>query len=73
MNQKTTKLAQNSLVEKKSNIIKTIEKKEQLISDDVETLKSKLITSKLVLETALQYIIHDDLRKLIEKTLKEIN
>jgi hypothetical protein len=60
-------------VEKQATIIKTIEKKEQLISDNVETLKSKLITSKLVLETALQYIIHDDLRKLIEKTLKEIN
>lgn len=73
MNQETTKLAQNSSVEKQTTIINTIEKKEQLISDNVETLKSKLITSKLVLETALQYIIHDDLRKLIEKTLKEIN
>jgi hypothetical protein len=60
-------------IEKQATIIKTIEKKEQLISDSVETLKAKLLTSKLVLETALQYIIHDDLRKLIEKTLKELN
>lgn len=60
-------------IEKQATIIKTIEKKEQLISDNVETLKAKLLTSKLVLETALNYIIHDDLRKLIEKTLKELN
>jgi hypothetical protein len=40
---------------------------------EIEILKQKLVTSKLVLETALNFIIHDDLRKLIEKTLKELN
>lgn len=59
-------------LKKQATIIKSIEKKEQVITENVETLKQKLITSRLVLETALNYIIHDDLRKLIEKTLKEI-
>jgi len=40
---------------------------------EIEILKQKLVTSKLVLETALHFIIHDDLRKLIEKTLKKLN
>jgi len=60
-------------VKQQATIIKKIEKKEQVIIENVETLKAKLITSRLVLETALNYIIHDDLRKLIEKTLKELN
>lgn len=60
-------------VKKQATIIKSIEKKEQLIIDNVETLKAKLVTSRLVLETALSFIIHDNLRKLIEKTLKELN
>ena len=60
-------------MKKQSATLNTIIKKEQVIIENVETLKEKLLTAKLVMETCLGYIIHDDLRKLIERTLKEIN
>jgi hypothetical protein len=40
---------------------------------ELEITKEKLIQAKLTLETALAFIIHDNLRKLIESTLKDIN
>jgi hypothetical protein len=40
---------------------------------ELEITKEKLIQAKLALETALAFIIHDNLRKLIESTLKDIN
>jgi len=40
---------------------------------ELEITKEKLAIAKLTLETALAFIIHDNLRKLVESTLKEIN
>jgi hypothetical protein len=40
---------------------------------ELEITKEKLITAKLALEATLAFIIHDNLRKLVERTLKEIN
>jgi len=49
-------------------IVKVVGQKSEL-----EITKEKLVTAKIALETALAFIIHDNLRKLIEKTLKDIN
>jgi hypothetical protein len=40
---------------------------------ELEITKEKLAIAKIALETALAFIIHDNLRKLVERTLKEIN
>ncbi len=40
---------------------------------ELQITKEKLITAKLALEATLAFIIHDNLRKLVERTLKEIN
>ena len=40
---------------------------------ELEITKEKLAIAKLTLETSLAFIIHDNLRKLVESTLKEIN
>ena len=40
---------------------------------ELEITKEKLAIAKLTLETTLAFIIHDNLRKLVESTLKEIN
>lgn len=49
-------------------IVKTDGEKSEL-----EITKEKLAITKIALETALAFIIHDNLRKLVENTLKEIN
>jgi len=49
-------------------IVKVVGQKSEL-----EITKEKLAIAKLTLETALAFIIHDNLRKLVESTLKEIN
>ncbi len=49
-------------------IVKTDGEKSEL-----EITKEKLAIAKIALETALAFIIHDNLRKLVENTLKEIN
>jgi hypothetical protein len=49
-------------------IVKVVGQKSEL-----EITKEKLVKAKLALETALAFIIHDNLRKLIESTLKDIN
>lgn len=41
--------------------------------NELEITKEKLAIAKIALETALAFIIHDNLRKLVESTLKEIN
>ena len=41
--------------------------------NELEITKEKLAIAKIALETALAFIIHDNLRKLVERTLKEIN
>jgi hypothetical protein len=51
-----------------STIVKTDGEKSEL-----EITKEKLAIAKIALETALAFIIHDNLRKLVENTLKEIN
>ena len=40
---------------------------------ELEITKEKLAIAKIALETSLAFIIHDNLRKLVESTLKEIN
>jgi hypothetical protein len=42
-------------------------------NSELEITKEKLAIAKLTLEATLAFIIHDNLRKLVESTLKEIN
>jgi len=60
-------------MKKQSVTLKTIIKKEQVIIENVETLKEKLNSAKTTMQICLNYIIHDDMRRMIEQTLKEIN
>jgi hypothetical protein len=60
-------------MKKQSATLKTIIKKEQVIVENVETLKEKLNSAKTTMQICLNYIIHDDMRRMIEQTLKEIN
>lgn len=60
-------------MKKQSVVLKSIVKKEQVIIENVETLKEKLTIANGTLKICLNYIIHDDLRNLIEHTLKQIN
>jgi len=60
-------------MKKQSATLKTIIKKEQIIVENVETLKEKLNSAKTTMQICLNYIIHDDMRRMIEQTLKEIN
>ena len=60
-------------MKKQSVTLKTIIKKEQIIIENVETLKEKLNSAKTTMQICLNYIIHDDMRRMIEQTLKEIN
>jgi len=60
-------------MKKQSATLKTIIKKEQIIVENVETLKEKLNSAKTTMQICLNYIIHNDMRRMIEQTLKEIN
>jgi len=65
--------AVSNKVKEQKTLLKTIVKKETIQKNEFQILEEKYVIAKTTLEAVLGYIVPDNCRTMVEKTLKELN